>query len=94
VSDQHGRHIAEGFDQLDDILGDDGDAIVGDAARLGRVAVAAQVGRDRAEAGIREGGELPPPRRARFGEAVEEDDQRAVPLRIELQLRRVSPCRD
>ena len=50
------------------------------ATRLVREVVAAQVGRDGAEARGRERGELVPPRVPELGKAVQEDDERALAL--------------
>jgi hypothetical protein len=87
VSNEHTRRAAEGFDQLRHIVGELVDAIRFDAARLGRIAVAAQIGSDGAKAGRRERTELSLPRMARFGKAVKEDDERAVALLVIVQSR-------
>ena len=53
-------------------------AVGADAVRLGGQVVAAQVGRDDAEAGCRERRDLPPPAVPELREAVQQNDQRPV----------------
>ena len=81
VADEDAR-AAERLDQMRDVVDEEREAVVVDVPRLRRVAVAAEVGRDRAQAGRGERGQLLPPRQARLGKAVKEDDERTVALRL------------
>jgi hypothetical protein len=66
---------AEGADERGDVRGQ-GRRVVGPASL--RLAVAPQVGRDRAEAGARERGQLRAPGARQLREAVQEQDEPAV----------------
>ena len=66
------------LDEPADVGGQLVGAVGGDAVRLGRQVVAAQVGRDDAEARCRERRDLPPPAVPELREAVQQDDQRPV----------------
>jgi hypothetical protein len=88
VSDQHTGSVAERLDELDHVVDDVRHQVGVDTARLGRLAVAAQVGSHRAEPRSRERGQLPLPRDPILRKAVKEDDERPVALRVIVQLQR------
>ena len=65
--------------ERDDVVGHDRGGIRGDSPRLVARAEAPQVGRDDPEA-LREGGDLLSPGARRFGKAVKQEDERALPF--------------
>lgn len=75
----HGvRGRSQVVEQGADVAGEAVDTVGADAARLARQVVAAQVGRDGAEAGIGQRRELMAPGPPELGKAVQEEDRRAV----------------
>ena len=65
-------------DETADVIGQLVGGVVVEAVRLRRQVVAAQVGRDDAEARLHERFDLPPPAVPELREAVQQDDQRPV----------------
>ena len=76
VPDERARRT-EPVDELGDVIDDARQSIFGDVARFRRIVEAAQIGSYRAKSGTRERRHLPAPRVPEFGEAVEENDERA-----------------
>jgi hypothetical protein len=75
VPDEHRSLAAERGDEPGDVVDERADVVRAPALGL---PVAAQVGCDRAVAGLAECGELMPPGAPQLGEAVQAEDERAV----------------
>jgi hypothetical protein len=78
VTDHHRGLVAELADEAADVVGRLVGRVGGEAVRLRRQVVAAQVGRDDAEARLHEWCDLPAPAVPELREAVQQDDQRPV----------------